>query len=294
MLWWWATAARAAPAGSHFPEGILVDCDDLFVEENVDCRLVGLGEVNASPQRVGGDCPQRKVGLPLVNSQTGHSHHQHVRVLPSTGHCRVWPFCIAVEVADHPTPRGVARPTNVAGGAPQICSGWTPLVHIFLPLNARVEGDSPSSGVQGVPHAPIERVIRDVRLDVAVVARILLDKVNAPTCVRLGVDGLVVVRPFVASARLWADICVDSAQKTFRVDVVAQPLDPVRKLHWVRLRYSTGVAVSRNSDALLDDHRAIPRRSQPTAVQEIGLLAEGGVVIVAAKAIPVGEAHRRE
>ena len=62
-----------------------------------------------------------------------------------------------------------------------------------MSLNARVKGNVPSRFVERIPHAPVQNLIRDGRLDVIVVARVLLHKIDAPTRVRLSVDALMVV-----------------------------------------------------------------------------------------------------
>ena len=40
-----------------------------------------------------------------------------------------------------------------------------------------------------------------------------------------------------------AHVGVDAAQQPLRMDVVAESLDPVRELGWVRLRHAVAVAV---------------------------------------------------
>lgn len=68
------------------------------------------------------------------------------------------------------------------------------------------------------------------------------------------------------------------------MDVVAEALDPVRKLDGVRLRHAARVPVAGFGDALLDDEHSVPGRSQSRRHEVVGLVAERLVVVVAAKA----------
>lgn len=85
-------------------------------------------------------------------------------------------------------------------------------------------------------------------------------------------------------------IGVDSGLQSARMDVVHQRFHPIGKANWIDNQFAAGI--SSGSNALLNQHIAVPKIPHPGGDQRICLVANRLLVVVTEKMVPTGPSHR--
>src|SRR5581483_9353470 len=118
---------------------------------------------------------------------------------------------------------GSPRITNVAGGSPKIAACFcAPLRPVEDAVLAKAVDDWPAGMEQGLSHFGVNRGHGMIIVDLAGAAPIVLQVIDSPSRVGVGVLLLMLKAAFVAGAGFRSWRRVDAKLQAFAVDVVAQ------------------------------------------------------------------------
>src|ERR1019366_1111685 len=216
--------------GSLAAELVLVDCDDVFVgEDGLDLGL-HVGQVISGEKRRGEYCPHGEVGAVLSQGEIAVADFEHVGIVPVA---RPRVFGQASLLADDVVNAAPIGP-HVTGGAPEVAAeGGRPLPNRIPSVLAEGVDDRVVGGLKGLAHLvvggkhevhPRGLVVRGLgQHDVlAKAAKVVLEVVDAPGSVELGVLDFVVQRGWVAGAGFASGSRVDAKLEALGVNVVGQ------------------------------------------------------------------------
>ena len=223
-------ALQDALAG--YAEGVLIDGDDFLVHQDGFVGVGHLAEVVPGEEGRSNHGPEGHVDAILVGAHAAVADFEHVGVIPVAGSAVFGDVCLLVGDEDHLSP-GVV---DVIGGTPHLApDGGTKLPGRVEAVLAEAVEDGAAGGLEGVAHLAIggeHEVVGGG--DVAVVlggelphvvlhgAEIVLEEVNAPGGVHLGVLGFMADTSLVVAAGLGAGARVDAELEAFGMDVIAE------------------------------------------------------------------------
>ena len=218
--------------------GVLVDGDHFRIGQDRQRVRRHRGEVVPGEERRGQDAPQAHVGQVLVVAHLAVPDFEHVGIVPVAG-AGVFFEAVLVEADDG---HSVVPVADVARRAPQVAPDRrSPLPHALEAVLAQAVNDGPPRARQGVVHLLVRGLHLGGLIDPRSAAPIVLQVIDAPVGVLLGVLFLVAVAPFVFGAGLRSRRRVDTQLQSLAVDVVGQRLH-VREL-LVRLNHAARVAL---------------------------------------------------
>ncbi len=197
-------------------ERILVDGNDLGVLEDVEGLIGGLGEIATNEERSLHESPEREVGDVLVVGHTTVTDLKHIGIVPATGTSSSPERLVLVENRDE----GAPLIRDIAGGSPGVTSETSPLSGIVLAPLAHGEEHGSVGLLEGVGHGGVS----DLGVAAIGVAVIVLEVVDTPGGVGVGIDLLVTEGTGSASAGLVAGIGVETELEALGVDVVGESL----------------------------------------------------------------------
>ena len=197
-------------------ERILVDGNDLSVLEDVEGLIGGLGEIATDEKRSLHESPEGEVSDVLVVGHTTVTDLEHIGIVPATGTSASPKRLVLIEEVDEGTP----AIGNITSGSPRVTSETSPLGGIVDTPLAHGEEHGSVGLLEGVGHGGVS----DLGVAAVGVAVIVLEVVDTPGGVGVGIDLLVTEGTGSASAGLVAGIGVETELEALGVDVVGESL----------------------------------------------------------------------
>jgi len=242
--------ALAVDAAGLVAERVLVDGDDAGIgEDGLDLRL-HVGQVVAGEQGRGEHGPHGEVGAVFSEAELAVADFKHVGVVPVAGAGVAGEAGLLLEQVVDAVPVGL----DVAGGAPEVAAeGGRPLPDRIPPVLAEGKDDGAAGGFERLGHLVIG-CDHEAHLRGAVVgglffhhgrdeaAEVVLEVVDTPGGIEIGVLLLMAERGLVTAAGLGAGGGVNADFEALGVDVVGEGLH-VRELG-VGVQDAAGVALA--------------------------------------------------